>query len=97
MGLLGSVLAVPLTLFFKALLVDSDPRTRWLDAFLVSEKDAESRRQDGRYDVDDPGEENLPHFHNIFSQSAQEQRSSARRPKLSGLTRQLKKVASSKK
>ena len=29
-GPLGAILAVPLTLFFKALLVDSDPRSRWL-------------------------------------------------------------------
>ncbi|MDY5585558.1 MAG: AI-2E family transporter [Arcanobacterium sp.] len=51
-GILGSILAVPLTLFFKALLVDADPRTRWLDVFLISEKDLRQRQIEGRYDVD---------------------------------------------
>ena len=51
-GWLGSLLAVPLTLFFKALLVDSDPRTQWIDVFLVSEGDAKRRNDSGRYDED---------------------------------------------
>lgn len=51
-GLLGSILAVPLTLFFKALLVDSDPRTRWLDVYFVSEKDTRKREEAGWYDID---------------------------------------------
>lgn len=50
-GLLGSILAVPLTLFFKALLIDSDPRTRWLDVYFVSEKDAKKREESGWYDL----------------------------------------------
>lgn len=50
-GLLGSILAVPLTLFFKALLIDSDPRTHWLDVYLVSEKDARKREAAGWYDL----------------------------------------------
>lgn len=29
-GPLGAILAVPLTLFFKAVLIDSDPRSRWV-------------------------------------------------------------------
>lgn len=33
MGPLGAILAVPLTLFFKAIFVDSDPRTAWIDVF----------------------------------------------------------------
>lgn len=33
-GALGAILAVPLTLFVKALLVDSDPRSRWVGLFL---------------------------------------------------------------
>ncbi|WP_460629854.1 AI-2E family transporter [Intrasporangium mesophilum] len=33
-GPLGAILAVPLTLFAKALLVDVDPRTRWVGALL---------------------------------------------------------------
>lgn len=33
-GALGAILAVPLTLFAKALLIDSDPRSRWVGIFL---------------------------------------------------------------
>lgn len=33
-GALGTILAVPLTLFAKALLIDSDPRAQWLGIFL---------------------------------------------------------------
>ena len=35
-GPLGSILAIPLTLLTKALLVDIDPRTRWLNHLLSS-------------------------------------------------------------
>ncbi|WP_211489640.1 AI-2E family transporter [Georgenia thermotolerans] len=35
-GPLGALLAVPLTLFFKAVLIDPDPGARWVDAFLVT-------------------------------------------------------------
>ncbi|GAA2793066.1 AI-2E family transporter [Saccharopolyspora taberi] len=38
LGPLGAVLAIPLTLLAKALLVDSDPRARWANAFLVSNR-----------------------------------------------------------
>ena len=34
LGGLGAVLAVPMTLFVKALFVDSDPRSRWITVFL---------------------------------------------------------------
>jgi AI-2 transport protein TqsA len=34
LGPLGAILAIPLTLLAKALLVDIDPRARWADAFL---------------------------------------------------------------
>ncbi|GEL21082.1 AI-2E family transporter [Pseudonocardia sulfidoxydans NBRC 16205] len=37
-GPLGAVLAIPLTLLTKALLLDVDPRTRWMSAFLVGGK-----------------------------------------------------------
>lgn len=50
-GILGSILAVPLTLFFKALLVDSDPRARWLDAYLISEEHIERKEKQGVYRV----------------------------------------------
>ena len=35
-GGLGSILAVPLTLFAKCVLIDSDPRSRWLSVFLTA-------------------------------------------------------------
>lgn len=50
-GILGSILAVPLTLFFKALLVDSDPRARWLDAYLISEQHIVRKEKQGAYAV----------------------------------------------
>jgi len=40
-GPLGAILAIPLTLFAKALLVDSDPSTRWLRP-LIANKDEHS-------------------------------------------------------
>jgi AI-2 transport protein TqsA len=36
LGPLGAILAIPLTLLVKALLVDIDPRARWADALLRS-------------------------------------------------------------
>jgi AI-2 transport protein TqsA len=39
MGPLGLLLAVPLTLFVKAIFVDRVPRARWLNAFLSHESD----------------------------------------------------------
>lgn len=35
-GPLGAILAVPLTLFFKAILIDSDPRSAWLNLYFQS-------------------------------------------------------------
>ena len=37
LGALGALLAIPLTLLVKALLVDVDPRGHWLDALLREE------------------------------------------------------------
>ena len=37
LGPLGALLAIPVTLLLKAVLVDSDPRTRWVEALLGSE------------------------------------------------------------
>lgn len=34
LGPLGAVLAIPVTLLAKALMVDIDPATRWADLFL---------------------------------------------------------------
>lgn len=50
LGPIGSILAVPLTLFAKALLVDSSPRTRWLDAYLAGESDVAKRLRSGVYE-----------------------------------------------
>ncbi len=42
-GPLGAILAVPLTLMFKAFLVDADPRMAWMSTFLTT-PDADSKR-----------------------------------------------------
>lgn len=44
-GPLGALLAVPLTLFAKALLIDSSERSRWLGVFLVSGDELEELRR----------------------------------------------------
>lgn len=51
LGPLGALLAIPLTLLVKAVLVDADPRARWVEALLGAEpatpktkKDKQSRR-----------------------------------------------------
>ncbi len=36
LGALGALLAIPLTLLTKALLIDIDPRTRWINSLIVS-------------------------------------------------------------
>ena len=56
-GPLGALLAIPLTLFTKALLVDADPSLRWLRP-LVSNKDedAEPEQGPGQDDEQDQGE-----------------------------------------
>ena len=59
-GILGSILAVPLTLFFKALLVDSDPRARWLDAYLISEVHIERKEKQGVYRMPEEDEPRAP-------------------------------------
>lgn len=53
LGPLGALLAVPLTLFFKAILVDSSPETRWMDAFLTSEADVRRKNEKGSYELKD--------------------------------------------
>jgi predicted PurR-regulated permease PerM len=44
LGPLGALLAIPLSLLTKGLLVDADPRTRWIDA-LISAGPAEARKR----------------------------------------------------
>lgn len=53
-GPIGAILAVPLTLFAKALLVDSSAKTRWMGAFLVPESEAERRSEDGFFSEEAP-------------------------------------------
>ncbi len=61
-GPLGALLAVPLTLFFKSLLIDSDPRLHWVAVFLRA-KDTEDqqikreRPNSGRVSVASPREQ----------------------------------------
>ncbi|WP_231583161.1 AI-2E family transporter [Actinobaculum suis] len=59
-GPLGSILAVPLTLFFKALLVDSSPKSRWLDSFLIPEKEAKMKEERGIYEPESEAEVFVP-------------------------------------
>lgn len=40
LGPLGALLALPATLLFKALLIDSDPNARWLNLFIASSPDS---------------------------------------------------------
>ncbi|SDU78443.1 AI-2E family transporter [Arcanobacterium phocae] len=89
-GMLGSILAVPLTLFFKALLVDSDPRTRWLDVYLISENEAARRRKDGYYDNPETFDDTLPELLHPLTEFERKARLRYR-PKLQALSRQLKR------
>jgi AI-2 transport protein TqsA len=44
LGPLGAVLAVPLTLLVKAVLIDADPRAAWAEAIVGSGRPVRSRR-----------------------------------------------------
>ncbi|MDQ4117799.1 MAG: AI-2E family transporter [Actinomycetota bacterium] len=54
-GPLGAVLAIPLTLLTKALLLDVDPRTRWMSAFLSGGPPGAA--DDGQDAVDTPADD----------------------------------------
>ena len=58
LGTIGAVLAVPLTLFAKALLVDVNPRVRWANAILGSTTTA--RRSMEAPDAGPPGDDDPP-------------------------------------
>jgi predicted PurR-regulated permease PerM len=64
LGALGAILAIPLTLLAKALLVDIDPRARWADAFLREAPrppGKEKRKKSGTTDAAETvGEERRP-------------------------------------
>lgn len=54
LGPLGAILAVPLTILSKALLVDIDPATRWADVLLTggsAAKETEDAMEAGAYDL----------------------------------------------
>jgi predicted PurR-regulated permease PerM len=42
---LGPILAVPLTLLVKALIIDSDPRAAWAEALIEPTRSRRRRRQ----------------------------------------------------
>lgn len=48
LGPLGALLALPATLLCKALLIDLDPRMRWLDAFIASDPERGNQVAKGR-------------------------------------------------
>lgn len=48
LGPLGALLALPSTLLCKALLVDLDPRMRWVDAFIASHPERGNQLRQGR-------------------------------------------------
>lgn len=61
-GPLGAILAVPLTLFAKALLIDSSVQTRWLEVFVIPESEAKKRYDSGFYDVENPADDDFIDF-----------------------------------
>lgn len=61
-GPMGAVLAVPLTLFAKAILVDSSPQTRWISAFIVPESEATKQYEAGFFDRENPTEDPFVDF-----------------------------------
>lgn len=61
-GPLGTILAVPLTLFAKTILVDTSPSTRWLEVFLIPDDVAEQKLEAGFYDETDPAHDTFVDF-----------------------------------
>ena len=64
-GALGALLALPLTLMVKSLLLDNDPRARWVGALISSSPDSvntsdceESAAEGDPGEADEPGETN---------------------------------------
>ena len=62
LGPLGAILAVPLTLFVKALLIDSSPQTRWMESFLIPESESRKRSDDKYYDKESPSPDTFVDF-----------------------------------
>ncbi|WP_064972452.1 AI-2E family transporter [Modestobacter caceresii] len=55
LGSVGAILAVPLTLLVKALLEDANPRARWADALLRSDREIRARSARSRREPTAPG------------------------------------------
>ena len=70
-GPLGAILAVPLTLFAKALLIDSSVQTRWMEAFLIPEGEARKKEADGYYDEQSPAPDT---FIDLTAQDSEERK-----------------------
>lgn len=58
-GPIGAILAVPLTLFMKAILIDSSAKTRWMGAFLIPENEAERQAEEGFFNETSPRPDTL--------------------------------------
>ncbi len=58
-GPLGALLAVPLTLLTKAILIDLDPSTRWIGTLLGSTTPADTRRPDDEPDGEEANDSDL--------------------------------------
>ena len=65
LGPLGTILAVPLTLFAKALLIDASPNTRWLEVFLVPDSEVAKKKEQGFYDEKAPAPDTFVDFASI--------------------------------
>ena len=99
-GALGTILAVPLTLFVKALLIDSDPRSRWVGIFL-SAGDSPVRDPDELdedvldeldLDGDGVGEADPDHGRSVVEQVT-EKAEATQKPEKTGKAGRVKKAA----
>ena len=61
-GPIGTILAVPLTLFAKALLIDASPSTRWIEVFLVPDSEVAEKKKQGFYDEKAPAPDTFVDF-----------------------------------
>ena len=61
-GPLGTILAVPLTLFAKTILIDASPTTRWLEVFLIPDDVAAKKLEAGFYDELSPAQDTFVDF-----------------------------------
>jgi len=97
-GALGTILAVPLTLFVKALLIDSDPRSRWV---FLSAGDSPVRDPDELdedvldeldLDGDGVGEADPDHGRSVVEQVT-EKAEATQKPEKTGKAGRVKKAA----